>query len=346
MKDTNKRKKKRSRKPEAAAVTAAESRAAETPEIIEAAGEFQSPEAEPEAQAAETEGRDAGLEAAQETGLTQSAQESAADQKTTAGRKPEAGKKTAVKKQTRTGRRSKEQDNFVSGIEEKAKARSRLEMEEEEEQRRRQQRISRRALQRERRARAVLRQKIIFAVLAVLLLLLVAVGSQVVRKAWATSTLSEDVLAYRDMVEKYAREEGIEEYVDILMAIMMVESEGAGEDVMQSSESKGLDLNSLEPEESIEQACIYFAALVQMADELGIDDDKALIQAYNFGPGYLTYLSENGKKHRQKLAIEYAKQQSKGKKVRYMHLYAIKKNGGWIYKFGNMFYDALVQRYL
>ena len=29
-----------------------------------------------------------------------------------------------------------------------------------------------------------------------------------------------------------------------------------------------------------------------------------------------------------------------------MHLYAIKKNGGWIYKFGNMFYDALVQRYL
>jgi hypothetical protein len=83
-----------------------------------------------------------------------------------------------------------------------------------------------------------------------------------------------------------------------------------------------------------------------MADELGIDDDKALIQAYNFGPGYLTYLSENGKKHRQKLAIEYAKQKSEGKKIRYMHLYAIRKNGGWIYKFGNMFYDALVQRYL
>ena len=130
------------------------------------------------------------------------------------------------------------------------------------------------------------------------------------------------------------------------MAIMMVESEGTGEDVMQSSESKGLELNSLEPEESIEQACIYFAALVQMADELGIDDDKALIQAYNFGPGYLTYIAKHGKKHTEELAIEYAKELSGGEKIRYLHLYAIRKNGGWIYKFGNMFYDALVEQYL
>ena len=29
-----------------------------------------------------------------------------------------------------------------------------------------------------------------------------------------------------------------------------------------------------------------------------------------------------------------------------MHIYAIKKNGGWIYKFGNMFYEAIVEEYM
>lgn len=259
---------------------------------------------------------------------------------------PQPVRKRKAKKQVRSGRESAVPEGFVSGLEEKTKARSRLEEEEQKEQRNRQRRINRRAMQRERRAREVRRHKIMLIVAAVVLAVILAVGSQVIRKAWATSTLSEDVLAYQDMVEVYAAQEDIEEYVDVLMAIMMVESEGSGEDVMQSSESKGLERNSLDPEESIEQACIYFRALVDMADELGINDEKALIQAYNFGPGYLNYLAENGKKHRQKLAIEYAKEKSGGEKIRYMHLYAIKKNGGWIYKFGNMFYDALVQRYL
>lgn len=263
-----------------------------------------------------------------------------------ADRQPRPAGKRKVKKQGRSGKGSGVPEGFVSGLEEQTKARSRLEEEEREELRSRQRRINRRALQRERRAREVRRNKILLIFAAVFLAVLLAVGSQVVRKAWATSNLSEDVLAYQDMVEIYAAEEDIEEYVDVLMAIMMVESEGTGEDVMQSSESKGLERNSLDPEESIEQACIYFRALVDMADELGINDDKALIQAYNFGPGYLEFLAENGKKHRQKLAIEYAKEKSGGEKIRYMHLYAIKKNGGWIYKFGNMFYDALVQRYL
>lgn len=205
----------------------------------------------------------------------------------------------------------------------------------------RERRIERRALQRERRAREVRRQWILLAVGILAVLLVVAAGTQLVSRAYADSNLSEEVLAYRDTLEKYAEKAGVFDYVDTLLAIMMVESEGRGKDVMQASESLGL-----EPEASIEQACIYFAALVETEDLLGIDDDKALIQAYNFGPGYLFYLAENGKKHRQNLAIEYAKEQSGGEKIRYLHLYAIKKNGGWIYKFGNMFYDALVQQYL
>ena len=217
---------------------------------------------------------------------------------------------------------------------------------EEAEAKKREQRRRQREQQRRQRARAVRRMKIMMAFGAVLAIFIVFAGSRIIHKAWAQSKLSDSVLGYRSTVEHYAEQEGVEDYVDTLLAIMMVESEGQGKDVMQSSESKGLARNSLKPEESIEQACIYYAALIEISRDLGIDDDKALIQAYNFGPGYLSYLSEHGGKHRQKYAIAYAKELSGGEKIRYLHLYAIRKNGGWIYKFGNMFYDALVEQYL
>ena len=47
------------------------------------------------------------------------------------------------------------------------------------------------------------------------------------------------------MLEKYAREYGIEEYLNVLLAIIQVESGGTLEDVMQSSESLGLPPNPL-----------------------------------------------------------------------------------------------------
>jgi hypothetical protein len=47
---------------------------------------------------------------------------------------------------------------------------------------------------------------------------------------------------------------GVEEYVDVLMAMAMQESSGRLLDVMQSSESLGLPVNSIvDPERSIEQ---------------------------------------------------------------------------------------------
>ena len=60
--------------------------------------------------------------------------------------------------------------------------------------------------------------------------------------------LSAEVLKHQPMVEKYAREYGISEYVNVLLAIIQVESGGTAEDVMQSSESLGLPPNSLDTE--------------------------------------------------------------------------------------------------
>ena len=73
--------------------------------------------------------------------------------------------------------------------------------------------------------------------------------------------LSAEVLKHQPMVEKYARENGISEYVNVLLAIIQVESGGTAEDVMQSSESLGLPPNSLDTESSIKQGCKYFASL-------------------------------------------------------------------------------------
>ena len=52
--------------------------------------------------------------------------------------------------------------------------------------------------------------------------------------------LSAEVLKHQPMVEKYARENGISEYVNVLLAIIQVESGGTAEDLRISSPSQTL----------------------------------------------------------------------------------------------------------
>ena len=127
--------------------------------------------------------------------------------------------------------------------------------------------------------------------------------------------LSADVLKHQPMVEKYARENGITEYVNVLLAIIQVESGGTATDVMQSSESLGLPPNSLSTEESIKQGCKYFASLLSSCKAKGMNDINVVIQSYNYGGGYTDYVAKNGKKHSFNLAENFAKNKSGGIKV-------------------------------
>lgn len=113
--------------------------------------------------------------------------------------------------------------------------------------------------------------------------------------SYAGLNLSAEVLKHQPMVEKYAKEYGISEYVNVLLAIIQVESGGTATDVMQSSESMGLPPNSLDTESSIKQGCKYFASLLSSAKSKGISDINAVIQSYNFGGGYLDYVAKHGK---------------------------------------------------
>lgn len=157
--------------------------------------------------------------------------------------------------------------------------------------------------------------------------------------------LSAEVLKHQPTVEKYARRYGIEDYVNYLLAIMQVESGGTGEDVMQSSESLGLPPNSLNTEQSIEQGCKYFASLLSSAEAKGCDINT-VVQSYNYGGGFIDYVAARGKKYSFTLAESFAREKSGGVKVDYKNEISIKQNGGWRYKYGNMFYVQLVSQYL
>lgn len=157
--------------------------------------------------------------------------------------------------------------------------------------------------------------------------------------------VSAEVLAHKPMVEKYAKEYGVEEYVNILLAIIQVESGGTAEDVMQSSESLGLPPNSLSTEESIKQGVKYFSELLASAEQQGVDIDS-VIQSYNYGGGFLNYVRSHGKKYTYELAEQFSKEKSGGQKADYPNPIAIPVNGGWRYNYGNQFYVQLVSQYL
>lgn len=156
--------------------------------------------------------------------------------------------------------------------------------------------------------------------------------------------LSEKVLSYRSSVEKYCKKYKIEKYVDYILAIMMVETAGEGNDVMACSESLGLPIGSLKPEASIKQGCKVFSEHLSYANKKGCDLNT-VIQAYNYGGSFIDYIALSGQKYTFDLACQFAHEKSGGETVAYVNAVS-KPYGGWMYTYGNMFYVKLVQQYL
>ena len=150
------------------------------------------------------------------------------------------------------------------------------------------------------------------------------------------------VLQHREMLERVAKEKGLSSDLEVLYAIMNVESGGRLRDVMQSSESMGLPVNTLDTEDSIEQGLSYYKELKEKTRELSLDD-KSLWQAYNYGIGFLYYVKEHGGQYQDSLAEDFAMEQSGGKLVAYKNKLAIAENGGYRYQYGNMFYARLIE---
>ena len=116
------------------------------------------------------------------------------------------------------------------------------------------------------------------------------------------SPVSAEVEAYEPVIRIYAKQYGIEEYVELIKAVMMQESGGQGSDPMQSSESGyntryPREPNGItDPEYSIEcgvqalKDCLQSAGVENPVD---MEHIRLALQGYNFGNGYIAWAQSN-----------------------------------------------------
>ena len=106
--------------------------------------------------------------------------------------------------------------------------------------------------------------------------------------------VSVEVKDYRPIIAKYAKEHGIPEYVDLIMAVMMQESGGQGLDPMQASECSYNTRylhhagSIVDPEYSINVGIQNLAACLKAANvqsPIDMDNIKLALQGYNYGNG-------------------------------------------------------------
>ena len=117
----------------------------------------------------------------------------------------------------------------------------------------------------------------------------------------SSESLSEEVLAYTSVIQQYASQYGIPEYVSAIQAIMMQESGGRGTDPMQCSESPyntrfpHTPGSITDPDYSIEVGVQTFADCIRQAgcsSPQDLDKLKLAWQGYNYGNLSLIHISE------------------------------------------------------
>ena len=119
----------------------------------------------------------------------------------------------------------------------------------------------------------------------------------------SSESLSEEVLAYTSVIQQYASQYGIPEYVSAIQAIMMQESGGRGTDPMQCSESPyntrfpHTPGSITDPDYSIEVGVQTFADCISQAGCSSPQDMNKLKlawQGYNYGNGYIGWALQRG----------------------------------------------------
>lgn len=117
--------------------------------------------------------------------------------------------------------------------------------------------------------------------------------------------VSEQVREYEPAVARYAKEKDVAEYTDVLLAIMMQESSGRGDDPMQASESSCGKRGCIkDPEKSIKAGVAHFARMLDEAD----GDFELAIQSYNFGRGFIAFAKERAGGYTQEVAIAFSQE--------------------------------------
>ena len=131
--------------------------------------------------------------------------------------------------------------------------------------------------------------------------------------ASTVTPVSAEVEAYEPLISQYARKYGIEEYVELIKAVMMQESGGQGTDPMQASEYNTRYPNTPneipDPEYSIDVGIQNFAACLREAgveSPLDMNNIKLALQGYNYGNGYISWAKENYGGYTYANAVEFS----------------------------------------
>ena len=131
--------------------------------------------------------------------------------------------------------------------------------------------------------------------------------------------VSAEVEAYEPLIQKYAKQYGIPEYVELIKAVMMQESGGRGNDPMQASECgyntryPNTPNGITDPEYSINVGIQNLAACLNEAEvENPIDMEriKLALQGYNFGNGYISWAKTNYGGYSYANAVEFSTTQA------------------------------------
>lgn len=135
----------------------------------------------------------------------------------------------------------------------------------------------------------------------------------------SSELLSPEVLNYTPIIQRYAQEYGIPEYVQVIQAIMMQESGGQGTDPMQASEcpyntqypnSPG---GITDPEYSIKVGIQNYADCVRQAgctSPQDLDKLKLSLQGYNYGNGYIGWAIRNYGGYSEANALRFSQEQA------------------------------------
>ena len=127
--------------------------------------------------------------------------------------------------------------------------------------------------------------------------------------------VSAEVEAYEPLIRQYARQYGIEEYVELIKAVMMQESGGRGTDPMQASECgyntryPNTPNGITDPEYSIDVGIQNLAACLREAgveSPVDMNNIKLALQGYNYGNGYISWAKENYGGYTYANAVEFS----------------------------------------
>lgn len=118
-----------------------------------------------------------------------------------------------------------------------------------------------------------------------------------------SARVSPEVAQYRGAVFDELSKYNLSQYTELLLALMMQESGGRGNDPMQASESYCGYIGCItDPQLSIEQGVYYFTQVLEQANY----DVPLALQSYNFGLGFITYVMQNGGSYSKELAISFS----------------------------------------